>query len=295
LSNSYDISVARCNIKNRELFIFLEKYDDNIVLLKRDGGVYFNKNVPDKLEKKIKNFIRRENIKNQENLVFYNSKKTKINVYEDKFYIDSCEYKMSGELCDQSLPRLLYILFANSSNDMCFFNDNFILYAKNSALKFVDELGKFLDANGAEKTQLTMSKNPEISQLVFSILKENFHFVVVFFLVVLVLILNTLNAVKYWLTKQKISLGIKRLSGASAFNIFIEVFINYFIILTLSFLLGSSFLFFVQNLDFFKSKNISLFTTAFFGSFLVVFFLGCLTSFFMLFNYCKNSIVNMLK
>ncbi|MDR3178535.1 MAG: hypothetical protein LBT82_00555 [Oscillospiraceae bacterium] len=292
LENSYDVHFSNCLVKNEDIFCFLESYCDDIVIFKRSGGIYFNKRLHPGLVKVFDKLITRQDIKEQKNLILKNNKKSQVNQSD---YVISTEYVLSGHFENENLPRIVYTLFPKNANELFSLNDGFTIWSQKDTLKFLNDLRDFLNSKqGSENAKATVIKNPTGIEIFFSTLRENFSLIVVSFLVFFLLLLNSLNSTKYWLEKQKMMLGVKRLGGASKNKIFLEVLMKYFLTLTVSFLTGSIGFLLVGNLDFFKSKGVNFFTSSFLISYFFLLMFGIFIAIPILIKYCKIPIKTML-
>ncbi|MDR1466962.1 MAG: hypothetical protein LBI55_00850 [Oscillospiraceae bacterium] len=296
LQESYTIDISQNPVKNKDIFSFLENYDDEIFLLKDGGGIYFNKKISLIQEMDFKDFLKLEDISEKKNLFFKNTyKENQDKNLADEIFINSASYNLGGTFRSKFLPQQIYILFSGNSDELHFLNDRFILWTRGDTGRFLEDMGKFLDSMGGEKTKMKVTKNPGLENLFFLKLRENFTLAMISFLIMIVLLLNSVNSIKYWLEKQKIKFGVKRLCGASALGVLREIVLQYSIIMCLSFLVGAGAFDIVKNLPMFANKEMTLFLDSFLISFALCFTGGLLTVLPIFFGYCKKHVVGMLR
>jgi len=115
---------------------------------------------------------------------------------------------------------------------------------------------------------------------------------------IILLLLNTVNAIKYWLESQKTAITVKRLSGATRLKILLELVVKYFLIISIGFLAGISFLilFQISNLsNILRFANSEIHFAATLVTYLFCLFAGIITILPILIKYTMTSISEMVK
>jgi len=301
---SLSVMISGNRTLNRELFSFFNGFDDDVILFKLSGGIYFKKDIFSGLKLTAGKKISKEDILNQKNYMLKNKKEgnpLSEKKVGEKWYVNSLEYEIVGTLNDQNLPDEIYVLFSKNSDHLATFNDRIIIYSKNGSDKLLDNLTDFLKSNPDNKDlkiRVNRSENSNSSSVFTNLIKEISFSILILSILIGLLSLNTINAVKYLIENHKSLITIKRLCGASKSRIFLEFIGRYALIISAGFLIGTSILM-LSKLSYlsklFPITNPEVYVESALVSYIFCLICGFVTALPLIIKYCNNQISKMMR